>query len=164
MVFVNGIIKKSQPFGWDGRNLTGLSQLFVEFSAAENVEVQMVYGLTSIGTAVGNHAVTVADAGAGGDQGDIFKDVSDLHAGFFGDILDRVHVHFRNHENVNGCLRIQVLERKNLVIFIYFGRRDEACGNFTKNTIFHNGKPFFRCIIWVMPPHRLCGGFQVIGN
>ena len=122
----------------------GSSQFVVELSAAENVEMEMVYGLASVGTAVGNNAVAVTDSCAGGDQRNIFEDISDLRAGIFRDILDGVHMHFRNDENVNGGLRIQILESEDLVIFVNFGRRDETCGNFTKNTIFHNEKPFFR--------------------
>ena len=105
--------------------------------------MEVMYGLASVGAAVGNNAVAVADACAGSDQRNVFEDISDLCAGILGDILNGVHVHFRNDENVNGGLGIQILECEDLVIFINFGRRDETCGNFTKNTIFHNEKPFF---------------------
>ena len=118
------------------------SQFIVELSAAENVEMEVMYGLASIGATVGNNAVAVTDSCAGGDQRNIFEDISDLRTGFLGDILDGIHVHFRNNENVNGGLRIQILESEDLVIFVNFGRRDETCGNFTKNTIFHNENPF----------------------
>ena len=102
-----------------------------------------MYGLASVGAAVGNYAVAVTNACARSDERNIFENISDFTARFFGDVLDGVHVHFGDDENVNGCLGIQVLESKDLIIFINFCGRDETCGNFTKNTIFHNDKPFF---------------------
>ena len=118
------------------------SQSFAELTAAENVEMEVMDGLASIGATVGNNAVTVADACASGDHGNVFEYVSDFSARILGDVFKGVHVHFGNDKNVDGCLRVQVLEREDLVVLINFGRRDETCGNFTKNTIFHNCKPF----------------------
>ena len=119
-----------------------LSQFFAELTAAENVEMEVVNGLTSVGTAVGNDAVTVANACAGGDQGNVFKNVSNFSTGFFRDIFNGVHVHFRNDKNVDGGLGIQILESENLVIFVNLGRGDESCCDFTKNTILHGNSPF----------------------
>ena len=119
-----------------------LSQFFAELTAAENMKVEVVNGLASIGAAVGNNAVTVANACAGGDQGNVFKNVSNFSTGFFRDIFNGVHVHFRNDKNVDGGLGIQILESENLVIFVNLGRGDESCCDFTKNTILHGNSPF----------------------
>ena len=120
-----------------------LSELFSELTAAENMEVQVVYGLAGIGTAVGNNAVAVADAGAGSDERNVFENISDFVAGFFRDVLNGIHVHFRDDKNVDGGLGVQVLEGKDLIVFINLGARDESCGDFTKNTILHGISPFF---------------------
>jgi len=125
-----------------------LRQFFAELSATEDMEVQVVDRLASIGAAVGNDAVTVADACASGNGWNIFEYVGDFGACILRDVLDGVHMHFRNNENVDGCLRIQVLEGKDLVVFVNLGGGNEACGNFTKNTIFHNVKPFFVSLFW----------------
>ena len=120
-----------------------LTQFFAELTTAENMEVQMVHGLAGIGAAVGNNAVAVADAGAGSDERNVFENISDFVAGFLGDVLNGIHVHFRDDKNVDGGLGVQVLEGKDLIVFINFGAGNESCGDFTKNTILHGISPFF---------------------
>ena len=66
--------------------------------------MKMVYGLTGIGAAVGNHAVAIFQTLGPGDLRDHLKDVGHNGAVVGGDIVDGFHVGLGHHQNVGGSL------------------------------------------------------------
>ena len=102
--------------------------------AAKDVEMEMLYGLTSIITAVGDDAIAVGNACGLGNLGNLFKDFGYDHAVVGGDSVNRRNMLLGNHEHVNGGLRIDVVKCEDIVVFIRFFGRDLTCNDFTENT------------------------------
>ena len=99
------------------------------------MEVQVGNRLAGIGTAVGNHTVTVFNACNLCNTGNVFENISDDTAVFFCDFIYGSDVRFGNHENVNGRLRIDISEGENFFVLINLGGGNGSCDDFTKKTI-----------------------------
>ncbi len=65
--------------------------------------------------------------------------VSDEFAIAGAQIVHRRNVFLGNDENVRGSARADVLECENLIVFIYFRRRNIARNDVTKQTVGHAG-------------------------
>ena len=70
-----------------------------------------------------------------GDLRDLFKDVGHHRAVLRRDIVGPADVLLRDHQHVHRRLRIKVLERQDLVVFIHFIGRDLPVRDFTKNAV-----------------------------
>ena len=104
---------------------------------AQNMEMQMVNGLTGIGTAVGNNTVTAIQAFCLGDLGNDFKNVGNNGAVFSGDVVYGGHMRLGDYQNVGGCLGRDIPECEYGFILIDLGGRDGTCDDFTEQTVGH---------------------------
>ena len=81
----------------------------------------MLYALAIVSAAVGNHAVSVCDTGFFSDLGDLRKNFSG-NIGVVGVYLVKgSDMLFRDHDNVNRCLRVYVVERKDILVLVDLG-------------------------------------------
>ena len=87
--------------------------------SAENVEVKMMHGLARIGTAVGNNAISVCNAGFLCNVRDLFKDPCNNVAVIGAYVVTRGDVSLGNNEHVNGSLGCNVAEGEHGFVFIY---------------------------------------------
>ena len=115
---------------------------FCKGSAADDMEVQVENRLAGIGTAVGDHAITVINACELCDLGNVFKNISDDTAVFRRDFIYGSDMRFGDHENVNGRLRIDISESENFFVLVNLGGGNGSSDDFTKKTIFHNQSTF----------------------
>ena len=72
----------------NARSFLLLTHLLAELCSAENVEMKMLDRLTSIGTAVGDNAVSAAKIFSLGDLGNSLKDLCNESAVFRADLID----------------------------------------------------------------------------
>ncbi len=92
----------------------------------------MLDRLAGVITAVGNDTVAIFDAGFLCDHRDLFKDLCDNGAVTFVDRIHAADMLLGDDENVNGGLRIDILECEHIVVFINLGRRDISRNDFTE--------------------------------
>ena len=118
-----GIIKKAPSRSLFGR----LRHLQGQRSAAQNVEMQMLYGLTGVGAAVAHYPVAVFQAFGPGNAGDDLKDVGDDGAVFRGDGRAVSNVCLGYHQNVGGRLGGNIPEGEDQIVLVYLGRGDVPC-------------------------------------
>ena len=107
---------------------------FGELLSAKDMEMEMLYGLASIVTAVGDHTVAIGDACCFGNFGDLFKDFGNNGAVGFVDSVNRGNMFFRNNKNMDRGLRIDVVKGKDLVVFVCFFGRNISRDDLTENT------------------------------
>ena len=106
-----------------------------KFSAAQNMEMQMVNGLTGMCSAVGDHAVAAFQLFFRGDLGDHLKDPGDHSAVFGGHTVDGRNVNLGDHQDMGGCLGRDVPEGIHQFIFVNLGGRDITLNDLTEQTI-----------------------------
>lgn len=99
--------------------------------------MEMPHRLAGIGAAVADHTVAVRDTDRLGDRGDRFEDVGNQLTVLGCYLVDRCDVRARNDQDVYGCLRIDIAEAIDLLILIYTGRGDLACGDLAEKAVFH---------------------------
>ena len=109
------------------------------------MEVQVLYRLASISTAIGDNAVTSAQRFACGDLGDNLKDLGDVYAVFGVDFISRCDVNLGHYKNMYGCLGIDIAESINVFILINLRGRDVTLDDLTKKAI--------HCSFLVDPPN-----------
>ena len=88
----------------------GLRHFVAELLSAENVEVQVLYGLTSVFTDVADDSVTVNKAELICDFGNNGENVCDNIGVIFAYLVYGGYMRFRNYKAVYGCLRSDVEE------------------------------------------------------
>ena len=115
-----------------------LSHLQSQSLTAQDVEMQMLNGLTGVGAAVADHAITILQAFSLGDLGDHLKDVSNNSAVFSGDAVAIFNVGLGNHQHMGGSLGIDVPEGVDGFVLIDLGGRDLTGDNLAEQT--HNQK------------------------
>ena len=116
----------------NARSFLLLTHLLAELCSAENVEMKMLDRLTSIGTAVGDNAVSAAKIFSLGDLGDSFKDLSNECAVFSSNFIDGRNMLLRHDENMYGCLRIYIAESIDVFVLIDLRRRDISLDDFAE--------------------------------
>ena len=104
----------------------------------------MLYGLTSVLSAVIYNAVAVRKSHKLRDLRNSLENACDLNAVISGDHIGTANMRFRHYKNVNGRLGIYILERVNVFILIYLRRGDLTRDNFTKQTIHNFTSLFYR--------------------
>ena len=87
-----------------------LCHLVAELFATENVEVQVLYGLTAVLTYVADDSVSVREAELFGDLGDYGEDMSYGVGVFLGDLVCRCDVFLGNYKAVHGRLGSNIEE------------------------------------------------------
>ena len=100
------------------------------------MEVQVRHALPRLLADVGDHAVAL-DAHFLGEPRDDLEDVRDNGAVFSAHARDRRNVHLRDHEEVHGRLRRDVVEGIAELVLIDFARRDLARRDLAEQTIRH---------------------------
>lgn len=115
--------------------LSQSTHIFRERSSTHHVEMQMLHGLTSVFTAVGDHAVSVYKPRTCGNLRNRLKNFSNENAVFGTYPVRARNMCLWHYENMNGCLRINILERKYVLVLIHLRRRDLSTDDLTKNTI-----------------------------
>ena len=113
-----------------------------ELFAAEDMKVQVLNTLATVFAAVGDDAVAVGKPFGCGDFGDRFKNTRYARAVFFIDSVRRCNVFLGHDENVYGCHGRDIAEGVEKFGFIYFGGRDLALDDLTKNAIVLGWLPF----------------------
>lgn len=74
--------------------------------------------------------------------GDFRNSLEHICRNFFGKLIDIFFMYFRNHKGMSLSNLADIQESKDMLILIYFGRRDLAIDYFTKNAIAHFIHPF----------------------
>ena len=107
--------------------------------------MQMLHGLTAFLARVRHDAEALLGNAEllGKLRDDIDVDVLVERLGIFLECQQALDVLLRNHENVLRCLRLQVTERHDHVIFIDQFGRDLLLCNLAKDTICHLHSPPF---------------------
>ena len=90
------------------------------------MEVQMLHRLAGVVSAVRDDAVAVPQPRLGGDLRDRLEYLGDDGAVVMIYRVDRLDVGLRDHENVHGGLRVNVLERENVVVLKDLGLRHSS--------------------------------------
>ena len=112
-----------------------LAHLLAELCAAENMVVQVLYRLASIGTAVCDHTVTAAESLAFGDLGDRLKDLSNVYGVFLVYLISGCNMNLGHDENMYGSLRIYIAESVHVFVFINLGGGDVTSDDLTEQAI-----------------------------
>ena len=120
------------------RKKSRLRHLIGKLAAAEDVEMEMGNGLARIRTAVGDNAVAVRNARALCDCGNLFKDIRNDGGVFTVYFVNASNVRFGNNENVNGSLGRDIVESKNLIVFIRFFGGDIAVYDLAEKAVFYH--------------------------
>ena len=103
-----------------------------ELPSAQNMEMQVLYGLTGIGTAVADDTESVGQSEHPHNFRNTGKNMGDNFAILFGNVSDRSNVYTWNNENVHGRLRMNIPEAKDTVVFIYDVRWNFSGSNVAK--------------------------------
>ena len=82
------------------------------------MEMKMLYALASILTAICNNAVSVLKSRRGGNLWNSLKYLCHVYTVFRIDSIGTADMCFGHNENMNGCLRINVVESVNVLILI----------------------------------------------
>ena len=122
--------------------------LIRHLAAAENVEMKMRNRLARVGAAVGNNAETAGKAGIGSDLFNGSQAGGNLFIVQPIDFSDGSNMLFRNHQDVERSLRINILKSKHIVIFINLGGRNLTMNDFAEQTVFHFHRPPFLLIYY----------------
>ena len=109
-----------------------------KLAATENVEMEVGNGLASVRAAVGDNAVAVRNARALCNNGDLFKDVRNDGGVFAVYFVNARDMRFGDNEDVNGCLRRDIVKRKDLFVIIRFFGWDIAVYYLAKKTVFYH--------------------------
>ena len=100
--------------------------------AAQNVEVQVMHGLTGMVAAVGDHTVAVSQAFGGCDPGDHLKDVSHHRGILSGDAAAAFDVGLGYYQHMDRCLGSDVPEGVDGLILVNLGGRNVAGDDFAE--------------------------------
>ena len=95
-----------------------LYQLTGKLLSSENMEVEMLYGLTAVLSAVGDYPETVCKVKGLCDFGNLFKYVLYIRRVFGCYLGGRAYVDFGNHKNVYLCHGADVVEGENHIVFV----------------------------------------------
>ena len=96
-----------------------LSRRPAEFAACHQVEVQMGHGLARVLAAVVDQAETALHAAELRDLRQLFKNMGHHRAVLRRDIVRPADVLLRDHQHVHRGLRVQVLEREDLISSLF---------------------------------------------
>ena len=103
-----------------------LTPLLAKLCSAETVEMQMLYRLAGISTAVCDNAVSAAELFALGNLGDSFKDLGYERAVLRSYFVNRRNMLLRYDKDMYRCLRIYIAESINVFVLIDLRRGDIA--------------------------------------
>ena len=92
------------------------SHFFGKLSAAENMEVEMLYRLASIIAAIGNDSVAVTQLKLFCDRRNNFEDMRNVLAVLGCDAVNRSYMALGYYEHVNGRLRSDII--KGVALFV----------------------------------------------
>ncbi len=101
------------------------------------MEMKMLNGLAGVFSAVGNNAVAVFETFLLCDEGDGLKALCSVNGSLGADIVHRLHVHLGDDEDMNGSLRSDITECKNVFVLVNLIRGDIACDNFAEKAVIH---------------------------
>ena len=94
-------------------------------AAAEKMHVQVIDRLAAVRPDIRNHAVAaVGDAEVNSNLGGSAHDLSEQFGVGFGGCGNVCYVALRHDQHVDGSLRNQIVEGKQLFVFIYRVRRN----------------------------------------
>ena len=100
--------------------------------------MDVVYSLAPVGIAIGDQTVTaLRNSAVDGDPVGRGDDASYQRTVFFRKVREPSDMSFRYQEDVNGGLRIQILEGQDVIVFENDFRRNLMICDFTENTIGH---------------------------
>jgi len=97
----------------------------VQRSTAEDMDVQVKHGLTTMTAGVDDGAVAIGQAQLPGDGGDHLQQMSGEFRVGSGEFSQRGDGLFGNEQNMHGCLWTDVVEGDAVLIFV-----DDACRDF----------------------------------
>lgn len=124
----------------NARSFLLLTHLLAELCSAENMEMKMLDRLASIGTAVGDNAVSAAKIFSLGDLGNSLKDLCNESAVFRADLIDRRDMYLGHDQNMYGCLRVYITESIDVFVFIDLGRGDITLDDLAEKAIHHSAQ------------------------
>jgi hypothetical protein len=107
----------------------------VHLASAQQVDVEVIDGLSAFGAGADDDSIAFAEAQFAGDIGDGEQEAAE--EGFVGGVRfgQRYQVLFRDHKNVRGGLRIYVMEGQNEVVLANLLSRDGACDDFAEDAV-----------------------------
>lgn len=104
--------------------------------AAQHVEVQVLYNLPGIFTDVGNHAVAGADNTFGLSNLLHGGKQAPKHGGILSaQIMRRCKMLLRDHQHMNGRLRLNIVEGEHMLVFEDFRRGNFAGDDFAEDAV-----------------------------
>ena len=101
------------------------------------MEMKMLNRLTGILSAIGHNAVPPCKPLLSGDRRNCPKAGCELCVRNPADLIQRTDMCFRNNQNMDRCLRIDVPERKDIFVFVDNGGGDFTFDAFTEETVLH---------------------------
>ena len=96
-----------------------LCHCFGQLFAAENMKMNVLHGLTSVLAAVIYNTVSVCQFHYPGDLWYRFKNLCHVDAVFCCYLICATDMSLGNHKNVNGSLRINILECIYVFVLVY---------------------------------------------
>ena len=118
--------------------------------------MQVLYALATVLADVGDHAVAITKPRDLGDFGNGRKDGGDKVRGLGRHFVGGGEVGLGDHEDVDGRLGCDVVERVDAFVLVHFFGGDHPCDDLTKQAIVHDSSPFYDS------PLLHGGGFCVI--
>lgn len=108
-----------------------------QFLAAQDVEVEVFYGLACVLAAVGDNAVAVGEAQNGGQVADHGKDMAD--GGLVGlvDTVSGLDMLLGDHQEMLGSHGSDIVESQAQLVFVQLLGRDLALNDLAENAVFH---------------------------
>jgi hypothetical protein len=104
-------------------------------AAAEEVEVEVIDGLSAVGAGVDDEAVAVGEMLVAGDLGGGGEEVAEEGRVGGGGVGGRGDVLFGNDEDVGGGLRVDVGEGEGEVVFVEAGDGDGGGGDLAEEAV-----------------------------
>ena len=118
------------------------AHLIGKLIAAEDVEMQMLYALASVGAAVGDHSVTARQPLGSGDLGNNLENFSHNGTVLRGNTVNGRNMRLGYNQNVNGSLRVYIPESQNIHVLVNLSGRNIAVSDSAKKTIHNIINPF----------------------
>ena len=115
-----------------------LRQGYGQFLAAQNVEVEMLHGLSAVLTAVGDHAVTVLrQPKLPGNHGDRLQHCRHGGKVLLTHLLNGGNMGLGDHQHVNGGVGVDIVEGVDVFVLVHLLGGDLPCYDLTKQAVFH---------------------------
>jgi hypothetical protein len=108
------------------------THIFGELLATENVEMEMLYALASVVSAVRDKTIALFKSLCRRDLRDALEDMRNVLAVLCSYLVKASDMHLGDNENMSGSLGVDITEREAHIVLVYLTRGDSTLNYFTE--------------------------------